>query len=97
MGQANAPGKFIQIMSNLFLDMLDKQMLALLDDNLIYSITIDLHFKLMEKVFTHLYKHVLYCKLKKYSLLQKTTTFLKFGITPEGMYNSYAKVRSLKK
>ena len=54
------------------------------------------HFKLLEKVFACLHKYEFYCKLKKCSFLQQTTTFLQFDITPEGLKVSDAKVQSLK-
>ena len=54
------------------------------------------HFKLLGMVFTHLYKHALYCKLKKCCFLKGTTNFLGFDITLEGMHISNAKVGNLK-
>ena len=83
-------------MNNLFVDLLNKGVVVFLDDVLIYSMTMEGHFELLEKVFTCLYKHEFYCKLKKCSFLRKTTTFLGFDITPEGIYISDAKVWSLK-
>ena len=70
-------------MNNLFMDLLDNRVLVFLDDVLIYSIMVEEHFKLLEKVFAWLHKYEFYCKLKKYSFLQRTTTFLGFDITPE--------------
>ena len=76
--------------------MLDKGVIVFLDDMLIYSTMAEKHFKLLEKVFTRLNKYKFYCKLKKCSFLQWTTTFLGFDITPEGLKISDAKVQSLK-
>ena len=76
MGLMNMPAIFMQMMNNLFMDILDKELVVFLDDILIYSTTVKEHFKLLEKVFPCLYKHAFYCKLKKCSFLQKTTTFL---------------------
>ena len=95
MGLTNALAMFIQIINSLFMDIQDKGVVAFLDDVAIYSTTVEEHFKLLEKVFVCLYKHVL-SKLKKCSILQKTTTLLGFGITPEGICISYAKVTSPK-
>ena len=75
---------FIQTMNNLFMDMLEKAVVVFLDDVLIYSTTVEEHFKLLEKVFICLHKHEFYCKLKKCSFLQKTTADLGFNITLEG-------------
>ena len=96
MGLTNAPAMFMQMMNNLFVDMLDKGVIVFLDDVLIYSTMVDKHFELLEKVFACLRKYKFYCKLKKCSFLQWTTTFLGFDIMPEGLQISDAKVQSLK-
>ena len=56
----------------------------------------DKHFELLEKMFVRLRKYKFYCKLKKYSFLWWTTTFLGFDIMLEGQQISDAKVQSLK-
>ena len=85
IGLINVPARFILMINNLFMDMLDKGVLVFLDDVLIYSTMAEEHFELLEKVFTCLCKHEFYCKLKKCSFLQRTTTFLGFDITPESL------------
>ena len=97
MGLMNAPATFIRTMNNLFVDMLDKGVVLFLDDVLIYSTIVEEHFELLEKVFACLHKYKFYCELKKFSFLQRTSTFLGFDITPEGLQISGAKLRSLKK
>ena len=86
---------FMQTMNNLFMDMLDKGVVVFLDDVLIYITIVEEHFELLEKVFIYLYKYKFYCKLKKCSFLQRTTTFLGFDITPDGLQISDTKVQSL--
>ena len=86
MGLINALAIFIQIINNLFIDMLDKRVLAFLDGILIYSVTVKENLKFLEKVSTCLHKCMFYCKLKKCSFLQKTITLVGFDITPEGMH-----------
>ena len=76
--------------------MLDKVVIVFLDNVLIYSTMAEKYFEPLEKVFTRLWKYKFYCKLKKCSFLQWTTTFLGFDITPEGLQISDAKVQSLK-
>ena len=83
----NAPAMFMRIMNNLFMDMLNKEVVVFLDDILIYSTMVEDYFKLLERVFACLCKHEFYC-----SFLQRATTFLGFDITPEGLKNSDAKV-----
>ena len=78
------------------MDMLDKGVVVFLDGILIYSKMVEEHFKLLEKVFARLCKHVFYCKLKKCSFLKKTTTFIGFDITPESLFTGDIKVQSLK-
>ena len=68
MGLTNAPERFMQMMNNLFVDVLDKGVVVFLDCILIYSTMAKEHFKLLDKVFTHLYKRAIYCKLKKLQL-----------------------------
>ena len=92
MGLTNAPAMFMQTMNNLFMDLLDKAVVVFLDDILIYSTTIEEYFELLEKVLTCLCKHALYCNQKKCSFVLKTTTFLGFNITLEGMHISDVKV-----
>ena len=75
MGLMNTPEKFMPMMNILFVDMLDKGVIVFLDDVLIYSTTVEEHFELLEKVFACLRKYKFYCKLKKCSFLQWTTTF----------------------
>ena len=58
----NALAMFMQTMNNLFMEMLDK-VVVFLDELLIYSTIAQEYFKLLEKVFTLLCKHVFYCKL----------------------------------
>ena len=72
--------------------MLDKRVVVFLDNVFMYSIMVEEHFELLEKVFACLNKYKFYCKLKKYSFLWRTTTFLGFDITPEGLQTSDAKV-----
>ena len=97
MGLSNAPVTFMWTMNNLVEDMLDKGVVVFLDDKLIYSTIAEDHFELLEEVFAHLCKYEFYCKLKKCSFLQRTTTFLGFDITQEGLKISDSKVKSLKK
>ena len=69
MGLMNMPAIFMQMMNNLFTDMLDKGVIVFLDDMLIYSAMVEEYFELLEKVFACLRKYEFYCKLKKCSFL----------------------------
>ena len=76
--------------------MLEKGVVVFLDDMLIYSTTVEEHFEVLEEVFAYLHKYKFYWKLKYCSFLWRTTTFLWFDITPEGLQISDAKLHSLK-
>ena len=60
MGLMNTPATFIQMMNNLLMDLLDNGVLVFLDDMLLYSIIVEEHFKLLEKVFACLCKYKFY-------------------------------------
>ena len=96
MGLMNIPTMFIQIINNLFIDMLDKEVVVFLGYILIYSTLVEEQFKLLEKVLICFCKHIFYCKLKEHNFLHKTTTFLGFDVTLEGICISDSKVRSPK-
>ena len=68
MGLTNAPATFMQTMNNLLFYMLDKGVMVFLDNVIIYSNTVEEHFKLL-KVLTCLHRHIFYYKLKKRSFL----------------------------
>ena len=49
------------------MDTLDKRVIVFVNDVCIYSNLAENNFKPLKNVFTNLYKHAFYCKLKKYS------------------------------
>ena len=53
-GLTNAPATFMRTMNNLFSDLLDIGVVAVMDDVLIYSSTIEEHELLLKAVFTRL-------------------------------------------
>ena len=81
MGLMNAPATFMKTMNNLFEDILDQGVVVFLNDMLIYSTMSEGQFKLLGKVFACLPRYEFYCKSKKCSFLQWTTTFLGFDIS----------------
>ena len=54
MGLTNAPATFMRTMNNLFSDMLDRGVVAFMDDVLLYSSTIEEHELLLKAVFKRL-------------------------------------------
>ena len=53
-GLTNAPATFMRTMNNLFSDLLDRGVVAFMDDVLIYSSTIEGHELLLKAVFSRL-------------------------------------------
>ena len=53
-GLTNAPATFMRAMNNLFSDLLDRGVVAFMDDVLIYSSTIEEHELLLKAVFSRL-------------------------------------------
>ena len=96
MGFTNAFATLIQMMNNLFSDMLDSGIVVFLDDILAYSCTMKEHFTLLEKLLVCLHQYIFYRKLKKCSFFfYNSATFRSFDITPKGMYISDSKLWSL--
>ena len=56
-GLCNVPATFMRSMNNLFTDLLDKGVIAFLDDILIYSDSIEEHNRLLTFVFKRLEDH----------------------------------------
>ena len=54
MGLANAPATFMMTMNNFFSDMLDRVVVAFMDDILLYSSTAEEHELLLKAVFQRL-------------------------------------------
>ena len=65
MGLTNAPAAFVRAMNNLFSDILNREVVAFMDDVLLYSSTIEKHEQLLKAVFKRLQEKLFYCKLKK--------------------------------
>ena len=64
-GLANAPATFMRTMNNLFSDLLDRGVIAFMNDVLIYSSKIEDHELLLKAVFNRLKEKEFYGRLKK--------------------------------
>ena len=91
-GLTNAPATFMHTINNLFSNILDFGMAVFHDDIPMFLCIVDKHFILLEKVQACLHHCTFYCKLKKCSFLHNSTTFLGFGVIPEGMHISKLKL-----
>ena len=68
IGLINLQATFMQMINNLFMEMLDKGVVVFLDDKLKYITMVEELFEPLEKMFACLHKHEYFCKLKKCSL-----------------------------
>lgn len=85
MGLCNAPGTFMQLMNQVFADMLDKSVLCFLDDILIFSRTEEEHLQHLRTVLTRLREQELYVKMSKCAFMQREVSFLGHRIGADGL------------
>ena len=85
MGLCNAPGTFMQMMNETFRDLLDRSVLAFLDDILVFSKTLAEHVAHVREVLERLRKHKLYAKLSKCELFRDQVEFLGHRIGANGL------------
>ena len=74
---------------------LDTFVVVYLDDVLIFSKTIEDHFKHLQAVFSLLRKYQFYVKLKKCSLFWEKITFLGHDIDQKGLHINANKLKKL--
>lgn len=92
MGLCNAPGTFMELMNETFRDVLDRFVLAFLDDILVFSKTREEHVKHVREVLTRLRKQKLYAKLAKCEFFQEEVNFLGHRIGAKGLAVSQDKI-----
>jgi hypothetical protein len=95
-GLTNAPASFSAMMRTVLSDVLDKFVIAYLDDIMIYSKTKEEHLAHLRKVFSLLRKNGLYVKLSKCSFLQEQTEFLGHVISKDGIHTNAGLVRAIR-
>src|SRR3954471_21129771 len=75
-GLTNAPATFQTLMNDVFKPFLGKFIYVYLDDILVYSATLQLHFEHLKEVLETLRKHQLYAKLTKCEFNKKEIAYL---------------------
>ena len=95
MGLCNAPGTFMQLMNNIFADVLDKHVLCFLDDILIFSRTEEEHLRHVRLVLERLRAQELYVKTSKCAFMQREVEFLGHRIGADGLRVAPDKVSSV--
>ena len=96
MGLCNAPGTFMQLMNETFRDVLDRFVLAFLDDILVFSKTREEHVTHVREVLTRLRKQKLYAKLSKCQFFQQQVEFLGHQIGTNGLSVSQDKIDAVR-
>ncbi|KAI4900377.1 hypothetical protein NFI96_000695, partial [Prochilodus magdalenae] len=84
-GLRNAPSVFQAFINDVLRDMIGQFVIAYIDDILIYSPDYSSHVQHVRQVLTRLLKHQLYVKGEKCEFHLKSTSFLGYVISPEGV------------
>jgi hypothetical protein len=84
-GLTNAPATFQRLMSSVFGDLLGKELLAYLDDLVIFSADFESHLASIDKVLALLEKAKLKCQPSKCQIFRSSLTYLGHTISPEGV------------
>lgn len=91
----NIPAVFQHFMNDIFRDILDSYVLVYLDDILIYSPSTTSHTQHVRQVLQRLADNGLYAKAKKCEFSVKSTEFLGFLISPDGISMAATKVSAV--
>ena len=75
-GVTNAPSQFMNMINDVLSNYFDDFVLVFLDDILVYSCTVEIHFEHLGKVLEALCQHHLYAKALKCSIMQEEVEFL---------------------
>ncbi|CAO3619736.1 unnamed protein product [Cunninghamella blakesleeana] len=94
-GLSNAPAVFQHMINDIFKDMLDRFVIAYLDDILVYSPNQETHDQHVYQVLERLKEYKLYAKLEKCSFDQQEVEFLGHVISPTGIGMDYNKIKSI--
>jgi hypothetical protein len=84
-GLTNASSHFMYFMNSVFMPELDKFVMVLIDNILIYSRSIEEHEEHLRIVLQRLQEHQLYAKFSKCEFSIKEVSFLGHVVSPEGI------------
>uniref|UniRef100_A0AAY4A0C0 Gypsy retrotransposon integrase-like protein 1 n=1 Tax=Denticeps clupeoides TaxID=299321 RepID=A0AAY4A0C0_9TELE len=96
-GLCNAPAVFQHFINDVLRDMLGRWVFAYLDDILVYSQNEQDHVLHVRAVLKRLLAHQLYCKLEKCAFHQRSTAFLGYTISTQGVAMDPQKVKAVTK
>lgn len=94
-GLTNAPASFQSLMNLVFQEHLEKNVLVLFDDILVYSASLDAHVVHLRSLLDLLLKHQLYTKENKCMFGQKQLEYLGHIISVEGVFTDPSKVSTM--
>jgi hypothetical protein len=94
-GLTNAPGVFMSFMNETFHEYLDMFIQVFIDDNFIYSRTMEEHTDQLQMVLQCLQEKKLYGKLSKCSFCQSNIHYLGNVISDEGIIVDLARVEAI--
>ena len=94
-GLTNAPAYFMSMMNKVFMEFLDKFVVVLIDDILIYSKNEEEHKEHLRLVLEKLKEHQLYAKFSKCEFWLKKVGFLGHVISAEGIAVDPSKVEAV--
>jgi hypothetical protein len=96
-GLTNAPAFFMNLMNKVFMEELDKFVVVLIDDILIYSKNREDHKRHLRIILGRLRAHQLYAKLSKCEFWLEKIAFLGHILTAEGIEVDPSKVEAVSK
>ena len=94
-GLCNAPGTFQRLMNKVFAGNLNKFITVYLDDILIFSRSMEEHWKHLRWALDRLREAKLYGRLHKCEFLKDQVEYLGFEVSPRGVQASPGKVRAI--
>ncbi|KAI2664083.1 Transposon Tf2-6 polyprotein [Labeo rohita] len=94
-GLANSPAVFQCFINEIFKDLLNKYVIAYIDDILVYSKSAEEHVHHVRTVLTRLLKNQLYVKAEKCEFHVPQTSFLGYHISHQGVKMDTAKVQAV--
>ncbi|KAK3537477.1 hypothetical protein QTP70_012113 [Hemibagrus guttatus] len=94
-GLTNAPAVFQALINGVFQDLLGRNVIAYIDDILVYSASMEDHVRQVRELLARLQRRHLYVKLEKCEFHQSTVTFLGYVISRQGVEMDVGKVRAV--
>ncbi|KAK3556048.1 hypothetical protein QTP70_001855 [Hemibagrus guttatus] len=94
-GLANAPAVFQSLINEIFRDIMNKYVVAYIDDILIYSKSEEEHQSHVRTVFTRLLENQLNVKAEKCEFHVQRTSFLRYNVSYQGVEMDNSKITAV--